>query len=85
MCGCLEWGIGIDQEKNTRRRCLSIFSIIGVFVGGSCLVNSSVYLQIDLAGSEAGNEGTHLVIPLQLCHSSLGVLSPLLPVSKLVW
>lgn len=49
-------------------------------MGGSCLVNSSVYLQIGLADSEADTEGTHLVISLQLSHSSLGLLSPLLPV-----
>lgn len=49
-------------------------------MGGSCLVNSSVYLQIGLADSEADTEGTRLVISIQLSHSSLGFLSPLLPV-----
>lgn len=71
-------------EKKNRWGHLGVFSITDVCMGGSCLVNSSVYLQIGLAVSEADTEGTHLVISLQLSHSSLGLLSPLLPVVWLV-
>lgn len=38
----------------------------GVLMGESCLVNSSVYLQIDLSNCETDTEGTHLVISLSL-------------------
>jgi len=52
-----------------------------VCMGGSCVVNSSVYLQMHLTGAETDTEGTALVISLQLSLSSLRFLSPLLPVS----
>lgn len=79
------WMFGVGnwnwpEEKKNRWCHLSVFSITGVCMGGSCLVNSSVYLQIGLADSEADTEGTHLVISIQLSHSSLGFLSPLLPI-----
>lgn len=70
----------MTRKKKTMGGCLSVFNITGAVMGGSCLLSSGVYLQIDLADSEADTEGTNLVILLQLCHSSLGFLSPLLPV-----